>query len=171
MLVSFRGSYNGEECVSILFGGSNRWRRGDNRKVTQFVGAQPESNTWPHDFMNKLGLILRGYKEESMNNFNRFYEMRLRPQASIVSLLGDSGRQNANLLTTPIDHRIVADASIDLNSKNDSGQTDSISLEINKAMYINFLIMNTRKKRKTTAGVARINSTCKGERNNEHLER
>ncbi|PPS18292.1 hypothetical protein GOBAR_AA02283 [Gossypium barbadense] len=32
----------------------NEWRRGDNREVTQSVGAQLESNTWPHNSTDEL---------------------------------------------------------------------------------------------------------------------
>lgn len=70
-------------------------------EVAQSLGALLEGCTWPHNSFDKLGLILRGFTEMKVHLF-----------ALAKYSQGEGGRQNDNLLTTPTNDRVVADARI-----------------------------------------------------------
>lgn len=82
----------------------------------------------------------------------------------------EGSRLNVNLLTSPIDLRLVANAGIDCSSGNSSSETNNISHEINKAMDIDALIRGAHKKRKTTTGVVNVTFTSEEGGNSSHLE-
>lgn len=69
-----------------MLGGFGGFYHGDNREVAQSIGVLLERNTWPHDVLDELGLILLGFKEEAIHFFYHFYEMSLRPFALAASL-------------------------------------------------------------------------------------
>ncbi|PPD82032.1 hypothetical protein GOBAR_DD21035 [Gossypium barbadense] len=108
--------------------------------IAQSVSALLERNTWLHGVADELGLILLGFKEKLINFFYRFYEISLHLFALAASSQGESGRSKVNLLTTPTDYRIVADAGIDCSSGKISSDTDSVFREINKAMDMDLVV-------------------------------
>ncbi|KAK5812163.1 hypothetical protein PVK06_027578 [Gossypium arboreum] len=112
----------------------------------------------------------KGCVEEPVNSFYHYYEKRLRPFALAESSRMEGGSQQVNLLVASTNHRVIASVWVGRDSKDTSSTTDNISCELNKAMDIDSLVTEVRKKWKTITGVVRISSVSNEERGSVGLE-
>ncbi|KAH1072331.1 hypothetical protein J1N35_024659 [Gossypium stocksii] len=131
-------------------------RAGDNREITCSIGGPLVKDTWPHNFVDQLGMILTGRLKETANFFYHYFVIAPHPFA-LPKFERDKGvRGGIQLSLTSTGPRVLTGVETNQSNEGNSSDTDSdiILCELNEANDIDALISSGRKKHKTSTGAA-----------------
>lgn len=131
------------------------------------VGGRSTRDTWPHDFVNQLGMILTRRLRELAYFFYHYCRIKFHPIAFPEFELDEGVGRSVHLSLTSFDPKVPCGTEGNQDNEGNSNETDSdsISRELNETIDIDALIKSGHKRRKTSTGVAHVNLSSKEEVN------